>query len=446
MYLVQIQKMRNDALAIFDYALKAVEPGKLVKNVLNLEGGILTVENKQYNLSRYERIIVVGAGKAGAPMASALVDMLGDRITDGFINVKYGYSEPCRIIQINEAGHPIPDEQSVYGTTRILDILSGTGENDLVICLISGGGSALLCAPAEGLTLEDKQETTSVMLKAGADIRAMNTIRKHLSSVKGGRLAMAAHPSEVLTLILSDVIGDPVDSIASGPTAPDRTTFDDCHRVTANYYLKDRYPENVQNYLYKGFARQIPDTPKPGEAVFQKVQNVIIGNNRLAIEAARRKAEELGYNVHLEQQPVEGEAKHAARDLTARAKAILNYSNPVKTPACLIAGGETTVTVYGDGLGGRNTEFALAAALDIDNYENIVVLSGGTDGTDGPTDAAGAIADNTTCKQAGREGTNPHDYLDNNDSYHFFKQMGDLLLTGPTKTNVMDIHLMLIDK
>ncbi len=441
-----LSRLRLDAKAIFSHCLSSIDPKRLVKQVIIPNKNGLVVNGSYYDYSKYNRIFVIGAGKAGASMGKAVEDILGDRIDEGMVVVKYGYGEPCRKIKIIEAGHPIPDEAGVGAAQSILEIVRNAGGDDLIICLISGGGSALLTLPAEGISLEDKQNITSLLLKCGADIREMNAVRKHLSQIKGGLLAKAAYPAEMLVFILSDVIGDPLDVIASGPTVPDNSTFDNCLDVLNKYKLKGDIPKNVLALFKMGAEGIIPETPKADDSAFEKVRNMIIGNNEIAVKSAQGKAEELGYNVYTLPKPIQGDTQAAAKTHCDMAKSVLNNSKPISPPSCIISGGETTVIVKGNGLGGRNMEFALVSAIEIAGFDNIVVLSGGTDGTDGPTDAAGAIADNKTIERAEQSGIKAEDYLDNNDSYSFFKMLDDLIITGPTKTNVMDIHILMIDK
>jgi hydroxypyruvate reductase len=437
-------RLRKDALAIFRAGVKAVDPAAALKKHVQRHGHILTVGSRSYQLKDYDGIYVIGFGKASAAMAAPVEELLGTRLRSGIINVKYGHAVPLRRLLVNEAGHPVPDRAGLRGTRRIMELLGRTGENDLVIVLISGGGSALLPAPAPGLTLRDKQRTTRHLLESGAAIQEINAVRKHLSAVKGGRLSRLAYPSTVISLILSDVIDDSLESIASGPTAPDSTTFLDCLSILEKCGLNRKVPAAVLNHLKRGTQGQVEETPKPGDPIFTKTQNLIIGSNIQALLAAKGKADALRYNSLILSSFIEGETREIAALHAALAKEVLATGNPVRRPACLISGGETTVTICGRGLGGRNQEFALAAAIAIDGLENIVILSGGTDGTDGPTDAAGAIADGTTVSQARALGIDPERYLRENDSYHFFQQLGDLLMTGPTFTNVMDLRLVLV--
>ncbi|MGD8534869.1 MAG: glycerate kinase [Candidatus Aminicenantes bacterium] len=441
---MKISQLRKDAGVIFRAGLEAVNPIHAIKKRVTLQDDRLTVGGQTYNLAEYEGIYVIGTGKASAAMAQAVEELLGKRIKGGVVNVKYGHIFPLNKIKVNEAGHPVPDEAGFHGTEEIIQLLKKTEKNDLVLFLISGGGSALLPYPAEGLTLEEKQEVTKYLLEVGACIHEINAVRKHLSRVKGGRLAKLAHPSTLISLMLSDVIGDDLDTIASGPTVPDDSTFDDCLKVLEKYQMREKIPASVVELLEKGARGEVEETPKAGDPAFQRTQNMIIASNILAVQAAQRKAEELGYNTMILSTFVEGETKEAARVHAAVAKEILHTGNPVPRPACIISGGETTVTIRGKGLGGRNQEFVLAAVIDIDGLENVVILSAGTDGTDGPTDAAGAIADGSTVSRAKKKGMDAEYFLRENDSYHFFKPLGDLIITGPTHTNVMDLRLVMV--
>lgn len=431
-------------MAIFRAGLRAVDPRVAVKRHVRRQGDSLVMGDRTYSLADFKNVFVIGAGKASAAMAEPLEEILGDRLISGFLNVKYGHSRPLSRIQVNEAGHPLPDEAGWRGTKKIIELVRGTDEKDLVIFLVSGGGSALLPAPAAELTLGDKQQLTRILLGCGAAIHEINAVRKHISSVKGGQLARLAHPAALVSLILSDVIGDRLASIASGPTVPDESTFEDCLHILEKYGLAARIPPAVLRHLEKGGRQEIGETPKPGDPAFGRTQNLIIASNAQAVEAAARKARALGYNSLVLSTFVEGETRDIARMHTALAKEIIRSGQPVRRPACLISGGETTVTIRGQGLGGRNQEFSLAAAIEIDGLDDVVVLSAGTDGSDGPTDAAGAIADSSTARRGRALGLEPEVYLSNNDSYRFFQPLGDLLVTGPTFTNVMDLHLVLV--
>jgi len=409
--------LRRQALQIFRAALKAADPYQAVLRHLRL------------NPQAYQNIFVIGAGKASAQMARAVERMLGARITAGEINVKDGHGAKLRRIKINECGHPVPDQRGVAGARRIAQIASQAGPDDLVICLISGGASALLPLPAPSITLVQKQKITRSLLACGASIHEINCVRKHISAIKGGQLARLAYPATLLTLILSDVVGDDLDAIGSGPTVPDRSTIADARVILSKY--------GIPNKL------RMEETPKPGDKVFQKTRNVIVGSNALAVDAAVMEAGRLGFHTLVLSTSLVGEAREVARVHAAIAREIQVAGRPVKVPACVISGGETTVTIRGQGLGGRNQEFALAAAIDIAGLGDTLILSAGTDGTDGPTDAAGAIADGATLARAQALGLDASAYLTNNDSYHFFEATGDLIKTGPTGTNVADIQLIL---
>jgi len=440
----QVESMRQHALEIFQAALKAVDPIEAVLRYVKRVDDGLQISEHRFAFKDYDRILVVGAGKAGAPMARALENLLGDRITDGVIVVKEGHGMQLGHVRIHEASHPVPDERGIKGAEEILALVKDAGERDLVLCLISGGGSALLVAPAEGVTLEDKQEVTRLLLACGADIHEINTIRKHLSRAKGGGLARFAYPAAVVSLILSDVIGDDLNVIASGPAVPDTSTFADTRQVLEKYDIWDRVPAAVQSRIDQGLKGDIKDTPKAGDAVFERCYSELVGTNLQALKAAGLKSEELGYRTLILSSTVEGEAREVAKVLTAIAKEVRDSGNPLSAPACILCGGETTVTIQGDGKGGRNQEFVLASALVIDGGENVVVLAGGTDGNDGPTDAAGAMADGSTLVRARAKGLDPLDFLRRNDSYHFFQTLEDLVMTGPTRTNVMDVYMLLV--
>jgi len=438
------KKLRRDALEIFQSGLEAVNPQKAIIRNLIFEVGKLKVGEKTYDLEDYKQIFIFGAGKASAAMAQPLEEILMERIKGGLINVKYGHVLPLKKIEINEAGHPLPDEAGFRGAKKMVEMLKKTGERDLVFFLISGGGSALLPYPQEGVSLDDKKKVTQILLEAGATIAEINIVRKHISKLKGGRLAKIVFPSSLISLILSDVVDDKLDTIASGPTVPDESTFKDCLEIAQRYGVWEKFPVGVRRLIEKGLSGLVDETPKEDDPAFKKVQNVIIARNRDAVESARRKAEELGYNAMIISTSVEGEAKEVAKVHVAIAKEILSSGNPLKRPACVISGGETTVTIRGKGLGGRNQEFALEAAIGIEGYPGVLILSCGTDGTDGPTDAAGAMVDGMSVRRAKELGLEARKYLRENDSYHFFKRLGDLIFTGPTFTNVMDLRLVLV--
>jgi len=436
--------MRQHAMDIFRAALSAVDPVEaILRYVREVDDG-LQIGDQRFRFKDYDRILVMGAGKAGAPMAKALEELLGDRVADGVIVVKEGHGLPLKHVRIHEASHPVPDERGIRGAEDILALANEAGVRDLVLCVISGGGSALLVAPAKGVTLADKQEVTRLLLNCGADIHEINTVRKHLSRAKGGGLARIAYPATVVSLILSDVIGDDLNVIASGPAVPDTSTFGDARDVFNKYDIWHKLPESVQTLIQQGLAGDIEDTPKAGDDVFRKCFSELVGTNIQALIAAREEAQRQGYQSLILSSTVEGEAREVVKMFAAFAKEVRNSANPIPAPACILCGGETTVTIQGQGKGGRNQEFALASAMIIDGMENIVVLSGGTDGTDGPTDAAGAIADGRTRARARAKHLDPLDFLKRNDSYHFFQALDDLIITGPTRTNVSDVYMLLV--
>ena len=436
--------LRDSALAIFHAALAAADPRQAIHRTMQRDANILRIRDAEYDLSRVRRVFVIGCGKATAAMAQAVEQILGTRIDASAIVVKYGHTALLQKIQLYEAGHPLPDENSLRGTQIILNVLSQASSEDLVLCLISGGGSALLELPVPGVSLDDMRAMTDTMLRAGATINELNTLRKHLSQVKGGQLARRANGAQIVSLILSDVLGSPLDTIASGPTAPDSTTFADAWNVIDQRNVLEKLPAVIVQHLERGRQHKIPDTPKANDPIFTRVQNIVIADNTIACDAAIRAAQSLGFNTLFLTSYLQGEASQVAKTFAAIAKEIRATNRPVARPACIVAGGETTVTVRGNGIGGRNQELALAAAIEIAGMENTVVLSGGTDGNDGPCNATGAIADGATVAHATEQGMDARKFLANNDAYHFFKPLGDLIITGPTNTNVNDVTLLLV--
>lgn len=438
-------------IEIFNAAIAAVDPYRAVLRFARIENGRLHAGDADFDLAAFEHIIVVGAGKATARMAQAAEALLGERISAGLIVVKDGHRLPLTIIEQVEAAHPVPNEAGEAGTKRILEMVQAADAKTLVVCLLSGGGSALLVAPAAGMTLRDKQQATALLLQAGASIDELNAVRKHLSAVKGGRLAQAAYPAQVVTLLLSDVIGDRLDVIASGPTAPDGSTFDHALAVIAKYGLREKMPPRVMAHLENGASGQVPETVKDGDRCLDKTRNVIVGAISLALGAAQEKSRQLGLATKIIGAELRGEAREAARFLAQTARAT-RAGLRAGERCCLLCGGETTVTVSGKGKGGRNQELALAFALEIEGLEGVSLLSAGTDGGDGPTDAAGAIVDGNTTILARSLGLDPARYLDDNDSWSFFRQLDALaggqthFITGPTGTNVMDMQVLLLEK
>lgn len=437
--------------SIFSAALAAVDPYQAVLNATKLENDCLTIADAAYPLADFGRIIVVGAGKATARMALAIEQLLGERISAGLIVVKDGHTARLNRIEQIEASHPVPNEAGVAGAGRILEMVWGADSNTLILCLLSGGGSALLVAPVAGLTLQDKQEVTALLLRAGASIGELNAVRKHLSAVKGGRLARAAYPAHLVSMILSDVIGDRLDVIASGPSAPDGSSFEYAWSVIEKYGLQENIPARVKDYLQRGIAGQETETVKDGEPCLTSTRNVIVGGSRQSLAAAQDKCRQFGMAVQIITSELQGEAREAARFLAHAARTTLAGLQAGER-CCLLSGGETTVTVRGTGKGGRNQELALAFALEIDGQAGMTLLSAGTDGGDGPTDAAGALVDGNTAGQARRFGIEPAAYLDDNNSYGFFQQLDALsgahshFMTGPTGTNVMDLQVILLEK
>jgi glycerate 2-kinase len=442
---MDLKELREAAKAIVYSAIQAVNPEALVRKSVRRETNGLIIGKSNINLDEFRRILIVGAGKASASMAKALEDILGDRISDGLIAVKASPPQSLKRISVLETGHPIPDERGVETARRMLSLVQENARADtLVLCVISGGGSALLPLPRESIPLADKQETTRLLLECGASVDEINTVRKHISRIKGGQLARAAAPARVFSLILSDVIGDPLDVIASGPTVGDSSTFSDVRAIMEKYKIWHLLPESVRNVIEKGLRGEIEETPKPDDNIFERVTNLIIGNNRSAIEAASVKASALGFHPLILTTCISGEAREVGIVLASIAIEAEVSHNPVVSPACILAGGETTVTIRGEGKGGRNQELALSAALKLGEAKSVVIASVGTDGTDGPTDAAGAIVDTTTVARAHQAGLDPMEYLNRNDSYNLLEPIGDLLITGPTGTNVMDLLIALI--
>jgi hydroxypyruvate reductase len=449
--------LRADAEEIFRAGVRRVDPRPMVREALSLEGSVLSVQAEgktlTWDLARFDRVMVLGFGKASARMALGLEDTLGKRINSGLIAVKHGHGEVLGFMELIEASHPVPDESSALAARRILSLAHEADEKTLALILVSGGGSAILCAPwGDGdhrISLADKAAVTSALLACGADIREINTVRRHLSAVKGGRLAAALAPATVVSLVLSDVLGDELSSIASGPTVPDATGWADAMDVIERYGIADRLPDPVLQLLRDGLAGVVPDTPKPGDPLFDKVHNILLGSNRQAALAALAKAEELGYHTLYLGSRVACEAREAALFYQGIAASCASQGEPLPHPACIIGGGETTVTIEGEGKGGRNQEMALAFLCGLIDMEpglanRLCFLSGGTDGNDGPTDAAGAFADTSLLGASKKAGLNPRKFLAVNDSYHFFERIQGLLKTGPTNTNVCDLQINLI--
>ncbi len=436
------------SLKIFKSALFKANAYEAVKDKLYQKGYYLFVKEdssirQKYDLRRFKRVIVLGAGKASASMAVACEEILKNKIDQGLIITKYGHSRKGLTIETVEAGHPLPDKSGIEGAQKMVSLLKAAQVDDLIIFLTSGGCSALLPLPPDSISLKEKQKVTQLLLNAGTTIQEINTVRKHLSLTKGGQLAKLAFPATVINLILSDVVGDQLETIGSGPFVPDSSTFQDAWNVLKKFQLLTKVPPSIIRYFKKGLAGEIQETPQKGHPCFNKVTHIIVATNLTAIQAAQDKAEAYGFKPIILSSQIQGEAHELARFYGAIAREIIKSGHPAKKPICLLAGGEPTVTVKGKGLGGRNTELALAMAMELRGLKKIIFLSAGTDGTDGPTDAAGAVVNGLTYSRALQKGISPEAHLKENDSYTFFKKAGGLLMTGPTRTNVMDLHILL---
>lgn len=442
-------KKKDQLLHVATAAIEAVSPEPAMRAALSLDEDILTVDGREYNLAEFDRILVLGAGKASASMAKTLEDMLGTRLHGGVVATKYDHGLALKKIVIMESGHPVPDHAGELASREILSIALGVGEKDLVFCLLSGGASAIVPAPRKPVTLADKQATTRTLLECGATINEINAIRKHLSAFKGGHFAKALEPATVISLIISDVVGDFLDVIGSGPTAPDESTFLDCQTILDKYALCGAIPDGVTEVIARGCAGEEPETLKEGDSCFDRVQNVIIAGNGMAVDGAGEAARELGYTPVVVDRAMEGEARDVANRLIRMAGDYCKGRGTTPPPVCLLAGGETTVTIKGNGLGGRNQELALAAAIAVSEMQecrtSIALACVGTDGTDGPTDAAGALVLPDTVASSREQSGAARAYLENNDAYTFFTHAGTLLKTGPTRTNVMDVVIILVD-
>jgi glycerate 2-kinase len=439
-----IDKPHRDVLAAMNAALEAADPARAIRRHLRLDGPILYADKRRFRLGDYRRILVIGGGKASGLMAEAVERVLGRWITGGLVIIPdYQRPKPRGFrIRYHSAAHPIPTRKSIEGVLAMLDLVGTVSRDDLVIVLLSGGGSALMTLPVEGITLSDEAKVTSLLLKSGASIEEINTVRKHLSQIKGGRLAERLYPATVLTLIISDVVGDWIDAIASGPTSPDPTTYEDAERVLKKRDLWSRIPTRVRRVIADGQSGSKSETAKRKDKAFRHVHNLIVGSNRASRLAAAKAMRKAGYETQVLSIQITGEARKAGRMLGSIAKDIQEKARPLARPVALVTGGETTVTVRGKGRGGRNQELALAAAERISGSKGIVIGSFATDGIEGQTDSAGAIADGTTVTRGLRLGMNPDKYLENNDSYHYFSKLKDLVMTGPTGTNVNDIILI----
>ena len=431
-------------------ALEAVDPTQAIHQHMQREGNHLEIGDQTFDLRQFARLLVIGFGKASLPMTKSTADVLGEALTAGVVITKGQVPSDklqdaggMSLLEVLAGAHPVPDESSVAGAQKIANLLSTTTEKDLVIGLISGGGSALLTLPVEGISLDDIQALTQTLLGCGATINEINCLRKHLSQVKGGQLAQMAAPAQMVNLILSDVVGDPLDVIASGPTVPDPTTFPDALEILARYGISDEIPAAILAHLQRGANGDIPETPKPGDPIFRGVKNTIIGNNYRAAQAALQRADAENFNSILLTTSLQGEAREAGKMLAAILRQVVLTGEPIPRPACIIAGGETTVTIHGKGLGGRNQELALAAVAELAGLSDVMLIALATDGDDGPTDAAGAVVTGETLGRATFSGLEPSKFLAANDAYHFFDPLGDLIKSGLTGTNVNDLTFLL---
>lgn len=438
------KRLHREAGLILKAAFRAAHAGNAVRRSLRKLRNVLHVGGARYDLRDFDRVFFLGIGKASVAMATAVAEIVGPELQGGLVITKHGHGGKLpKALRLIESAHPVPDTAGAQAASDVIAFLRQMNARDLLIVAVSGGASALLPAPVPPITLEQKGRTTDLLLKAGADIFELNAVRKHLSLLKGGQLAALAYPAPVVSLLLSDVIGDPLDVIGSGLTAPDRSTFAEAISVIDRYGLWNRIPASVRARLEGGREGESPETPKASDPLFNTVQNLIVGSSRLALAAAAQEAKRLGYKPLILSSTMQGETREVARVHAEILREVRNSGSPLSPPACLLSGGETTVTVRGTGKGGRNQEFALSAAIAIDGLRDVLVASAGTDGTDGPTDAAGARADGGTLRRAEALGYDLRDHLERNDSYSVFEALGDLIKTGPTGTNVMDVHLVL---
>lgn len=442
---MKTQPFKKLAHKMIQSAIEAVDPYKLIRNEVRLEDEILSFKRVKTNLALFKNIYVLGIGKAAGPMAAAFEDILGPRLSAGAVIVKYGHTVPLRKIKLYEAGHPVPDENSLNATQHLLKIAERATEKDLILFVISGGGSALFERLPASIPPEHLATFNERLLSCGASIDEINVLRKHISLVKGGRFAEIASPARLETFILSDVIGDAPENIASGPTAPDSSTFKDVRDILNRYRLTESLPVTILDYFKRGLEGREPETPKAENALFKKVHNRVVGNNRLALENARKIAERAGYKTQLIRDPFQGDVHEVANFWAEKITELLKKKQTEAGKICILGGGEPTVTLKGKGLGGRNQELALLVLSRLKEASSpFYFCSVGTDGSDGPTDAAGAWIDQESFSISKKAGLNINDFMERNDSYHFFEQTGCLIKTGPTGTNVMDVMFCLI--
>lgn len=444
------KNLKEVARQLFEEGIKSVEPNQLFEKYFQIEKNKLAISDiygntKKYYLDEFEKIFVIGAGKASAAMASKVEQILGDKINSGIVVTKYDFGADLKVIEQIEAGHPLPDDNGIIASTKIEDICIKASEKDLIINLISGGASSLLPSPVESINLEDKIQTTKLLLNSGATIEEMNAIRKHISTVKGGQLMQAAFPATVISLIISDVIGDEPGTIGSGPFLFDNSTFSDCLSILKKYDLFNMVPSSILEYLIEGKSKNKPETPSEQDPIFLKADNFIIGNNLIFLNRIKDTARLLGYDSKILSTQLSGESKQVGINIISDAIDFLEHGAEAGKKYCLIYGGETTVQVIGSGKGGRNQEMVLSAAKKLSGHKGIALLSCGSDGNDGPTDSAGAYCDWTTIERGKELGIIAKDYLMENNSYNYFDKLDDLIITGPTNTNVMDVQIVLID-
>ncbi len=438
-------RARETLVRLIEAGIKSADPYEAVRKHLSVRNGKVVVDGVEYEA---ENIYVVGFGKASGNMARAAEDILGDLITEGIVSTHQAIADRFRLkrIKVIGAGHPIPNENSVKAATEIIELLKKAGEKDLVIVLISGGGSALLEKPADDITLDDLMKTTKLLLRCGATINEINAVRKHISLVKGGKLARYAYPARLVSLIISDVVGDDLSTIASGPTSPDSTTFKDAYNVLVRYGVWNELPETVRNQIKRGLEGLEEETVKPEDPVFKRVRNIIIASNIDALKSMEEEARKLGYNAIILTSLLHGEAREVGKVVASIALEAAKTDHPIPKPAVLLFGGETTVTVKGNGRGGRNQELALSAARVISGEHGVAIASVGSDGIDGATDYAGGIVDAHSIERAKARGLNVDEILDNNDSGRFFTELKDYVYTGATGTNVNDFTIAVVEK
>lgn len=443
---VKQKKVRKDLLNVLDEVIEEINPEKIIQNSISLRGSKLKIENKSFNLEKYKNIYVVGAGKATYYMAYALEKILGKKISKGLVNIPEVLGKKLEFIDVNIASHPIPNQAGMHGSEKILKILNNANKDDLIIALISGGGSALLPLPFDGISLGDLKKVSELLVQSNAPIEQINIVRKHVSRIKGGRMSQLAYPATILSLYISDVVGDKLDTIASGPTVPDSSTFKDAINVLNKYSIWSKSPKSIKNHLEAGLRQKKLETPKENDKVFRtnKVFNYIVGSNKKALDIAHKKILKLGYNCHVLTSFLEGEVHDVAKVLLSVALEVKKYGKPVKKPAFIIAGGETTLDLKGDGYGGRNEELVMAGVESLE--EGITLVSFATDGVDGqtPKPVAGAIADFSTQERSNKKNIDINKYLKNNDSYKYFKKLDELIKTGYTGINVGDIVMLVI--